>query len=88
MKTEGSENVAMADPASLIIAYPPIKRIIKLEILEEQQEANSFEEENWTLQVGLQDINFVYETVITFMMIALTFSSPKTRSRRKDHQNL
>ena len=49
MKTEGSENVAMADPASLIIAYPPIKRIIKLEILEEQQEARDINLEDQTL---------------------------------------
>jgi len=41
----------MADPASLIIAYPPIKRIIKLEILEEQQGVSTVEKENWTLQV-------------------------------------
>jgi len=41
----------MADPAPLIIAYPPIKRIIKLEILEEQQVASIVQKENWTLQV-------------------------------------
>ena len=44
---EGSEKVVMADPAPLIIAYPPIKRNIKQEMPEEQQVVNSVEEENW-----------------------------------------
>ncbi len=42
--------VVMADQP--LISYPPLKRIIKLEIpSEEQQEVNGDEEENWTLQV-------------------------------------
>jgi len=46
---EGSEEViVMADQP--IIAYAPIKRIIKQETSDEQ-EGNSIEEENWTLQV-------------------------------------
>ena len=45
---DGSEKVEMADPS--IIAYPPIKRVIKIEIPDENQEAVSAEEENWTLQ--------------------------------------
>jgi len=40
----------MADPMQLI-AYPPIKRIIKQEVPDEPQETNSVEEENWALQV-------------------------------------
>jgi len=45
-----SENVETAD--SPLIAYPPIKRVIKIEIPDEnQQEVNSAGEENWTLQV-------------------------------------
>jgi len=40
----------MADPLQLI-AYPPINRIIKQEVLNEPQETNSVEGENWTLQV-------------------------------------
>jgi len=40
----------MADPP-IIIAYPPIQRTIKLEILDGQQEVSNFEEENWKLQV-------------------------------------
>jgi len=44
------EKVVMADQP--LISYPPLKRIIKLEIpSEEQQEVNGVEEENWTLQV-------------------------------------
>jgi len=43
---EGSEQVVMADPP-LVIAYPPIQRIIKQEI----PSANSVEGENSTLQV-------------------------------------
>jgi len=34
-----------------LIAYPPIKRIIKLEIPDKHQAVNSGEEDNWTLQV-------------------------------------
>ncbi len=34
-----------------LIAYPPIKRTIKLEISDEHQEVNNVVEENWTLQV-------------------------------------
>ena len=34
-----------------LIAYPPIKRTIKLETADENQEVNSVVEENWTLQV-------------------------------------
>jgi len=41
------ENVAMTDPPP--IAYPPIKRIIKLEIEDEHQEVSS--EEHLSLQV-------------------------------------
>jgi len=44
----GSEEVAMADPP--LIAYAPLKRIIKQEMTDEQ-EGNSIEEQNWTLQV-------------------------------------
>ena len=45
-----SENVETAD--SPLTAYPPIKRVIKIEIPDEnQQEVNSAGEENWTLQV-------------------------------------
>jgi len=44
------EKVVMADQP--LISYPPLKRIIKLEIPpEEQHEVNGVEEENWTLQV-------------------------------------
>lgn len=45
---EGSEKVMAVHP---LIAYPPLKRFIKQEILDDQQELNSDEEENWTLQV-------------------------------------
>jgi len=38
----------MADPP--LIAYAPLKRIIKQEMTDEQ-EGNSIEEQNWTLQV-------------------------------------
>ena len=49
---EGSDKNVMTDPSPLIIAYPPIKPIIKLEIQEEEMETNTVEvEENWTLQV-------------------------------------
>ena len=48
---EGSEKVVMADPAPLIIAYPPIKRNIKQEIQDEHRVVNTVEEENGTLQV-------------------------------------
>ena len=44
-----SEKVAMTDPP--LIAYPPIKRIIKLEIEDEHQEVNSEVEEHLSLQV-------------------------------------
>ena len=45
-----SEKVETADPP--IAAYPPIKRVIKIEIPDEnQQEVNSAGEENWTYQV-------------------------------------
>jgi len=47
---EGSEEVVMADPP-LVIAYPPIKLIIKQEMSNEHQEVNSVEKENWTLPV-------------------------------------
>ena len=45
---EGSEKMMGDLP---LIAYPPIKRIIKLEIPDESQEVNNVEEENWTRQV-------------------------------------
>jgi len=62
---EVSEKVVMTDP-SLVIAYPPIKRVIKLEIPDEQEEAN---EENRVFQV-LYHIsfflqNFAHDNVIT-----------------------
>ncbi len=44
-----SEKVVMTDQP--LIAYPPVKRNIKSEIQDEQQEVNSIEEENWTLEV-------------------------------------
>ena len=46
---EESEKVLMTDQPP--IAYPPVKRNIKSEIQDEQQEVNSVEEENWTLEV-------------------------------------
>jgi len=48
---EGSEKVVMADPAPLIIAYPPVKRNIKQEIQDEHQVVNTVEEENGKIQV-------------------------------------
>jgi len=48
---EPSEGDVMADPDSPLIAYPPIKLIVKLEKPDKQQEANSVEEENWLHQV-------------------------------------
>jgi len=61
---EGSEKVAMTD--LLVIAYPPIKRVIKLEIPDEQEEAN---EENRAFQVlyhiSLFLQNFAHDNVIT-----------------------
>jgi len=49
--SDESEKDVMADLP--LIAYPPIKCIIKLENPDEnhQQEVNSADEENWTLQV-------------------------------------
>lgn len=57
----GSEKVLMAGRP--LIAYRPIKCIIKLEIPDdEKKQVNSdAEEENWTPQV--HDIHVVYETV-------------------------
>ena len=40
----------MTDPYPLI-AYRPLKHIIKLETVDEHKEVNSVEEEDWTLQV-------------------------------------
>ena len=34
-----------------LIAYPPIKSVIKQEIQDEDEEVNTVEEENWRLQV-------------------------------------
>jgi len=62
---EGSEKVTMTDP-SLVIAYPPIKRVIKLEIPDEQVEEN---EENRAFQVvyhiSLLLQNVAHDNVIT-----------------------
>jgi len=55
---ESSEEVVMADPPALVIAYPPIKLIIKQEMSDEHQEVNSVEEENWTLQVHFTSVYF------------------------------
>ncbi len=46
---ESSEKVVMTDQP--LLAYPPIKRIMKQEIPDQQQEVSTGEEENWTLQV-------------------------------------
>jgi len=45
-----------------VIAYPPIKCIIKPEIPEEHQEVNTAEEENCGLQVRSAKIIFFYKT--------------------------
>ena len=63
----GSDKVLMTDEP--LIAYPPIKCVIKLEIPDdENQQVNSdAEEENWTPQV--HDIHFVYETVTKIWLL-------------------
>lgn len=45
---EGIEKMMEGLP---LIAYRPLKRLIKLEIPDESQEVNNVEEENWTRQV-------------------------------------
>ena len=45
---EGSEKMMGDLP---LISYPPLKRIVKLELPDESQEVNNVEEENWTRQV-------------------------------------
>ncbi len=57
---EPSEGDVMADPDSPLIAYPPIKLIIKLERPDNQQEENSVEEENWLHQVYYYFSLFLY----------------------------
>jgi len=63
---EGSEQVVMADPP-LVIAYPPIQRIIKQEI----PPANSVEEENLqsTLQVYSVKLISVHKTVLKIVLL-------------------
>ena len=82
---EPSEGDVMADPDSPLIAYPPIKLIIKLEKPDKQQEANSVEEENWLHQVYYFSlflyICILYNTVTKITVIyELPFSSPKSQS--------
>jgi len=67
---EPSEGGVMADPDSPLIAYPPIKLIIKLERPDNQQEENSVEEENWLHQVYYYFSLFLY---IVFYIILLLF---------------
>jgi len=43
------DSVVMADQP--IIAYPPVQRTVKLEILDEHHEVTNYEEENQKLQV-------------------------------------
>ena len=56
----------MTDPP--VIAYPPIKRILKIEIPDENQEINTVGEENWTPQLQYTKciiiILCLYETLI------------------------
>jgi len=80
----------MAVPPPLI-AYPPVQRAVKQEILDEPPEVNNYEEENWKLQVeGLYyslPINAILKLLITWLL-ALDAGQSKEQFRDGQEETL